>query len=139
MIRILLFLPFAYLLSCANSPIANILKPQPEVIRNELCYETPFMKVMQVLDNGILAYLCQTNFQSNYSDVFEGCYISGDVVFMPLKKSQNDFVDEQKFILPQDKCFIADGTYKYQTTDGRGKTVRKIRIIESVKKNPDLK
>lgn len=91
------------------------------------------------MDYGILAHLCPTDYPSYFDNVFDACALKGDVVFMPVKKSQNDFVDDQKITLPDELCFVPDGVFKYSTVKDREKTVRKITIIEAVVPNPELK
>lgn len=142
MARILFFTFLITLTGCANLPTSKTsssIFSKPTVVRHEACYETPHMKVFQVMDYGILAHLCPTDFPSYYDNVFDACAVKGDVVFMPVKKSQNDFVDDQRITLPEELCFAPDGVFKYSTVSDREKTVRKITIIEAVVPNPELK
>lgn len=140
--RLLLFSILTILLaSCETLPTSKTsssIFSKPTVIRNEACYETPHLKVFQVIDYGILAYLCPTKYPSFYDDVFEACSVKGDTVFMPVPKSKNDFVDDQRITLPEELCFAPDGVFKYSTVSDREKTVRKITIIDAVVPNPEL-
>ena len=97
---------------------------------NEKCYDSPNMKVLQILNDGILAYLCPVADSRSRLDVFDFCHLNGDVVYMKVKSSENDYVDDQKVSLPADKCFVPDGTYTYPTKYER-KRVRKIKIMNS--------
>lgn len=140
--RILFFISLIALVGCANLPTSKTssgIFSNPKVVRHEACYETPHMKVFQVMDYGILAHLCPTDFPSYYDNVFEACAVKGDVVFMPVKKAQNDFVDDQKITLPEELCFVPDGVFKYSTVNDRDKTVRKIQIIDAIVSTPEEK
>lgn len=122
------------LTGCAGAVVApseTSHSDQAETFRNSKCLDSSKMKVFQVLDGGVLAYLCPTTYPSIYEDAFEACYVKGDTVFMAVKPADNDYVDEQKVSLDSDKCFTADGTYSYSTRDELRKRVRKIKIINS--------
>jgi hypothetical protein len=130
----LMLLTSVLLTSCAA--IQRVTATQPDKIRNENCMESPRLEVVQVVDTGILAYLCPVNFPDYYDDAFDACINKGDVVYMPVSQRKNDYVDDQKVTLPQDKCFSADGTYKFVSTKNIMKTVRKIKIVEAEVPNP---
>ena len=89
------------------------------------------------MNDGILAYLCPTEYSSIYDDAFDACIVKGDIVYMSVRPHNNDYVDDQKVTLPDDKCFIADGTYTYTTVKNLQKRVRKIKIMNSQIPNPD--
>ncbi len=105
------------------------LASRPKVIRGADCLESPYMKVLQVVDEGVLAHLCPVNYPSYYDDAFEACTLKGDTVFMEIPKKQNDFVDEQKITLQKNQCFVGNGTFSYTSADGRRRTVRNIVVV----------
>ena len=117
---------FGILTGCAQMQIAS----QPKNIRGENCLESPRLKVFQVLDTGILAHLCPTDYPSYYEDAFEACAVKGDLVYMSVPKKTNDYVDNQKVTLIKTQCFVGDGTYSYTRSDGHKATVRNIKILE---------
>lgn len=92
--------------------------------------ESPYLKVLQVVDEGILAYLCPINYPSYYDDVFEACVTKGDIVFMEVPKKQNDFVDNQKITLAKNQCFVGNGTYSYTSNNGQRRTVRNLVVLQ---------
>ena len=110
-----------------------------KTIRSDECVESPYLQVMQVLDEGILAYLCPVKAEYPYKDVFEGCWVKGDLVYMSVPPKDNHFVDDQKVTLPDDICFVQNGTYRYHTKDNIKKTIRKIAVVESQVPNPAYK
>ena len=120
------FALLAFLVGCAQLQIPS----RPNVIHGETCKKSPRLKVFQVLDDGILAYLCPTDYPSLYDDAFEACIVKGDLVYMPVAPKTNDYVDNQKVTLPQSQCFAANGTYSYTRRDGHTATVRKIKILK---------
>ena len=90
-------------------------------IRNEKCMASDKLKVIQVLDNGALAHLCYDGYD-HY-----GCNGEYDLVFLSVDSRDNDLVDDQKIVLPEDKCFLAIGRFFYESKIGR-KVVRKVKI-----------
>ncbi len=128
-----LILASSVLCSCAEfmTPSSSVYTP-PKMIRNEKCFESTYMQVFQVFDDGILGYICPSG------EYFDNCW-KGDLIYMPVPAKTNDFVDDQKVILNQDECFESNGTYKYLTKENVKKTVRKIKIIKSQIPNPDYK
>lgn len=116
------------LAGCAHLQMTS----RPETIGGETCMQSPKLQVLQVLDDGILAYLCPTDSRSYLaSEVpWHDCVMNGDVVFMPVAREANDYVDEQKVTLTKTQCFVGDGTYKYPRKNGDMATVRKIKVLE---------
>ncbi len=119
------------------------LASRPKTINGFECYDSPYIKVLQVLENGILAHLCPTNYPSYYDDAFEACAIKGDIVFMEVPQKQNYFVDNQKVTLGKNDCFVGTGTFAYTSSDNQRRTVRSITIVtdkpssaESAKSSP---
>ncbi|MBR6298211.1 MAG: hypothetical protein IKR34_03100 [Candidatus Gastranaerophilales bacterium] len=76
--------------------------------------------ILQALDDGALGYICPKWALDN-DDCSCGQFVYFDFNY--------DFVDNQKFILPKNYYFYADGVYKYTNKDNIVKTVRKIKLI----------
>lgn len=114
------------LTGCETMKIAS----RPKAIRGVECVDSPYMKVFQVVDGGILAHICPTNYPSYYDDAFEACVTKGDTVFMEVPKEVNNFVDDQKITLEKNQCFVGNGTYSYTSSDGRRRTVRNIAVLQ---------
>lgn len=93
------------------------------------CLDTKRIKVSQVLNEGILARLCFVDLRKFLNDPFENCNTEGDTVFLKVNPADNDYVDNQKVTLPENKCLVPDGTYSY-TANGEKKRVRKVRIAD---------
>jgi hypothetical protein len=130
------FLLYFLIVGCATpatpqeiikTPQAIIKTPQ-ETLRNEQCLDSNKLKTLQVLDHGVLAHLCPS-YPSYYHRAFDACRVEGDLVYMPVKQQDNDYVDDEIVQLSSDKCFTADGVYKYTTRENIRKTVRKLKII----------
>jgi len=115
------------LAGCSNLQLAS----RPNTINGETCMQSSKLRVLQVIDDGILAYLCPTDSQgySSSGDSWYDCVMHGDTVFMPVAPTANDYVDEQKVTLTKTQCFVADGTFKYPRKNGVIATVRKIKIL----------
>jgi len=120
---------------CETMKVAS----RPKEIRGAECLESHYMKVFQVVDEGILAHICPLNYPSYYVNTFEACSVKGDTVFMEVPKKQNDFVDDQKITLEKNQCFVGNGTYSYTSADGRRRTVRNIVVITEESPSPDKK
>lgn len=132
---ILLISSLVIAIGCAQIQNITSVEP-PKTIRSPNCIQSPHLKVMQVLDNGILAYVCPVTAEYPYKTVFEGCWIKGDLTFMEVPEEHNQFVDDQELTLPDDTCFVPAGTYKYTTKDNIKKTVRLIGVMDSQIPNP---
>ena len=75
--------------------------------------------VLQALDNGALGYICPKWALDN-----DDCR-SGQFVYFNFNL---DFVDNQRFSIPKNYYFYADGVYKYVNREKKKKTVRKIEL-----------
>lgn len=106
---------------------------RPKEIQGEKCRLSPRLRVFQVLDDGILAHLCPIDYPSYYDNAFEACVLKGEVVYLPVRPRENNYVDEQKITLPDTKCFAENGTHSYLSNNNMRKTVRKIKILEEPK------
>jgi hypothetical protein len=102
---------------------------RPKEINGVKCMSSPYLQVLQVIDDGILAHICPTSYSSVYDDAFDACVVEGDTVFMEVPKDKNFFVDDQKITLNQNQCFVGVGTFAYNSSGGRRRTVRSITII----------
>ena len=76
--------------------------------------------VFQALDGGALGYVCP-KWALNNDDCKCGQFVYFDFNF--------DFVDNQRFTLPKNYYFYAEGVYKYTNKDNVMKTVRKVNLI----------
>lgn len=76
--------------------------------------------IFQALDGGALGYICP-KWALDSGDCREGQFVYFDFNY--------DFVDNQRFTLPKNYYFYADGVYKYTNKDNIYKTVRKVSII----------
>lgn len=96
--------------------LSNICFPQDinRIISNKRAL------IIQALDSGALGYICP-KWALDSSDCREGQFVYFDFNY--------DFVDNQRFTLPKNYYFYADGVYKYTNKDNIYKTVRKIGII----------
>ena len=109
----------------------------PEIIRSKKCFGYNKIEIFQVVADGALANVCSDD-NSIDGDEFRNCY-KGDIVFLEVEEKDNDFVDNQKLKLPDDKCFMANGRLAYTANNGMNKVIRKIKIIDAYIKNPTKK
>lgn len=105
-------------------------------IRSEKCLDSSKLKVLQVVDDGVLAFRCPTDYPSYYNDAFEACTVKGELSYLPVPTGENDYVDGQRVTLDKTKCFANDGTYSYTAKNDVKKTVRRIRVIDAQVPNP---
>lgn len=114
---------------------------EPTTVRDSRCYQSPHLKVFQVLDDGALAHICPAVSPYYTLSVFEACF-SGDLVFLKnstrLRSVAGSLVDDQKITLDETKCFVPSGTYTYFTTKDLKKTVREVELQEALIPNPRL-
>ncbi len=122
---------------CAQMQITSENFSRPKTINGETCVESPRLKILQVLEDGILAYMCPIDYPSYYDGPFEACMVKGDLVYMPVKPKENNYVDEQRVTLQNNQCFSEDGTFKYKSAAGVAKTVRKIKILVQADLQPN--
>ena len=76
--------------------------------------------VFLALNDGALGYICPKWALSN-GDCEYGQFVYFDFNY--------DFVDNQRFTLPKNYYFYADGVYKYTNKENIVKTVRRVSII----------
>lgn len=127
------FVIFAgWLLTPADAGAQKETAEQQIPATNQTCLSSEKMIVFQIIDEGILAHVCPTD-MPGYG---LRCQTEGDMVFLPVKPQENDYVDEQKVTLPANKCFVADGVFSYYTRDKKKRRVRKIKIIDAQPDNP---
>ncbi len=101
--------------------LANVCFAQNEhgVISNKRGF------ILQALDNGALGYICP-----KWALDDEDCQ-AGRLVYFNFNF---DFVDNQRFSIPRNCYFYADGVYKYINRENYAKTVRKIELYSKDKK-----
>ncbi len=75
--------------------------------------------VFQALDNGVLGYICP-----KWALDSDDCR-SGQLVYFNFNL---DFVDNQRFSIPKNYYFYAEGVYRYLNRENHLKTVRKIEL-----------
>lgn len=75
--------------------------------------------ILQALDEGALGYICP-----KWALGDDDCRTGKFVYF----NFNNDFVDNQRFSIPRNYYFYADGVYKYLNRENQTKTVRKIEL-----------
>ncbi len=98
-----------------------------KTIRNPKCEDIYSFQVFQVLNNYVLANVCDGN-SSDY------CY--GHVVYFQRERGKIYF-DDQRINVKQGECPIYVGTFQYVTRDGLVKTVPKVKIVDSEMPNPE--
>ena len=76
--------------------------------------------VFQALDSGALGYICP-KWALGDDDCKAGQFVYFDFNY--------DFVDNQRFTLPKNYYFYADGVYKYTNKKDDIRTVRKVSLI----------
>lgn len=77
--------------------------------------------IFQALNNGALGYICP-----KWAITDDDCRCGQFVYF----NFNNDFVDNQRFTIPSNYCFYADGVYKYVNRENQTRTVRKIELYK---------
>jgi hypothetical protein len=85
---------------------------------------SPYLQVLQVIDDGILAHICPTSYSSVYDDAFDACVVEGDTVFMEVPKDKNFFVDDQKNNFEPKSVFCGRGNIcvqqqRWSSTNGQ--------------------
>jgi hypothetical protein len=124
--KICIYALVAFLVGCETMQLA----PRPKTIHGRECIASPYLRVMQVGDKGVLGHICPTSYPSYDSNAFDSCIFNGDAIFMEVLKTQNNFVDNQKITLEKNQCFVGNGTYAYTSADGQRRTVRSIVILQ---------
>lgn len=95
--------------------------------RNLACSKGSKAVVFQVLDQGVLAFICP-RFNFEYDSDITACKIKGRLVYLT---HNNNYVDNQMIKLKRNQCFAEGGAYQYKNKEGDIKTVREIDIINS--------
>jgi len=99
----------------------------PKTIRNNKCENIVSFQVFQVLNNYVLANVC---------DDYSGNYCYGHVVYIQRERGKI-YYDDQRINVQHGECPIYIGTFQYVTRDGMVKTVPKVKIIDSEIPNPE--
>lgn len=133
----IIFLTGAAFLVFVTGCVEMQIALRPKAIRGQPCMVSPKLKVLQVLNDGVLAYLCPMNYPSSYEDAFDACIVKGDLVYMSVPAKTNDYVDNQKVTLAKNQCFVGDGTYSYIRHDGVKATIRNVKILEEESNSAD--
>ena len=93
--------------------------------KNDACTSGSKLLVLQVLDDGVLGYICpRVNW--DYSDFKTACRLDGKLVFL---SPDYNYVDDQLIKLSRKECFAEVGTYRYINKKDYRKTVRAVEII----------
>ena len=77
--------------------------------------------ILQALEGGALGYICPKWALGN-DDCLYGQFVHFNF--------NHDFVDHQRFSIPRNYYFYADGVYKYTNTENQTKTVRNIELYQ---------
>ncbi len=117
--QILLLLP-SILCACTQQEAMHNYSLPSQVAHNEKCADIQKYKVFQVMNDGALAFACETQYG------IETCL--GLVAFIPKKKSQI-YYDDMKVEPSSGGCIVYEGTYRYPTKGGIYKTVPKLKFI----------
>ncbi|MBQ4123794.1 hypothetical protein IJD44_08775 [bacterium] len=95
--------------------------------KNPECIRGRKFLVAQVLERGVLAYVCPIVNWHDYS-VKTDCIFNGQLVFLT---DNDNYVDEQIVKLNRKQCLVEKGTYQYWAKNDTRKTVRKVSIENS--------
>lgn len=95
--------------------------------KNPDCVRGRRFLVAQVLERGVLAYVCPIVNWHDYS-VKTDCIFNGQLVFLT---DNDNYVDEQIVKLNRKQCLVEKGTYQYWAKNDTRKTVRKVSIENS--------
>ena len=119
---VLLIFSFACETTSTTSTIENQVKKSSKTIRNPSCEDITSFQVFQVLDNFVLATVCQ------YME-YQHC-LGHTVYFQKEKGKGKIYFDDQIIKVKDNECVIFTGTYRYKTQSGY-KTVPIVKIIDS--------
>ena len=126
--KLLIVLIIMILLSCGTKQTSKSLqKEQSKAIRNSKCEDIQDMKVFQILNKFVLAYICDNSYLKNRALSRLSC--NGPVVYIQ-KEQGKIYYDDQIISVKDDECVIFTGTYKYKANFGLMKTVPKVKIIK---------
>lgn len=96
--------------------------------RNPACTGSSKAVVLQVFNEGALAYHCPRVIWNSYSSYQTACKLEGTLVYLT---ENRNYVDDQIIKLNRNECFAENGVYRYENKKGDIKTVRAIDIILS--------
>jgi hypothetical protein len=117
--KILLFLPFIAC-ACTQQEVIQRVRAPSETSINEKCAEIQKYKIFQVMNDGALAFACETQYG------VETCL--GLVAYIPKKKGQI-YYDDMIIEPPSGQCITYAGVYRYAIKNGLYKTVPKLKLI----------
>ncbi len=120
--KVLLILPIL-LMGCVEG--SRVFAP-PETIINSKCETVYQYQIFQALENGGLAHDC-----SDY--LGDTCW--GLLVFIPAGKGV-EYYDDQIIRVPEGKCAVYEGVYRYTTKQDIMKTIPKVKMIDAYVPNP---
>lgn len=112
-----IFTLMLFVSACSNISQVGILGNVNNSERNKACMDMTQFKVLQVVEDGhALAFECNDG---------DYCYNNTVVLLTPQKGI--DYYDDMIVGLPDEKCAIQDGVYRYETKNKSIKTVPVIR------------
>ena len=120
-----LILPVIFVGCTHQSTLFEATHP-PKTIHNDKCIGHVQFEVLQVLDNGLLAYICRG----------EEYKWRRKLVFIEVKTRGAIYFDQQQINLPAGKCPIYTGSYTYKNKEGDRKTVAVVEFVDSQIPNP---
>jgi len=104
------------LVGCVDGHMSSLSHVSKE--RNKKCADIKEVKVFQVFEDGALASVCENSYST---------YCSGMTVVV-LRERGEDLWDDKRVKASKDKCFVYDGTYKYESKGAGNKTVPILRF-----------
>lgn len=128
--KTIFFILLVLLLCCCAelTPTAN-LTTVPKLERNPDCMSMHRFKVFQTFeDKYALAYECK-----NDDGVLKDSCLGAVVLLTPM--SGIDFYDDMLVTIPEKKCAVQNGVYRYETRDNFIKTVPRIEYGQRSEKN----
>lgn len=111
-------IPVILFTACETTQTHNNM-PGYSTTRNPQCEDINAFKVFQVLDDFVLANVCE---ERDYR------FCSGHVVYIP-KEKEKIYYDDQVITVKRGQCAIYIGTYKYET---KAKTIRTVPIVKFI-------
>ena len=112
-----IFTLMLFVSACSNISQVGVLGNVNNSERNKACMDMTQFKVLQVVEDGhALAFECNDG---------DYCYNNTVVLLTPQKGI--DYYDDMIVGLPDEKCAIQDGVYRYETKNKSIKTVPVIR------------
>ncbi len=141
----ILFLAIAVTISACETGHTHYSRPQyaqpapapkpepvrPSFIRNPRCEDVEAFEVFQVTDDLALASVCKRS--ASFSDDWS-CF--GYTVAIPKQKGKI-YYDDQIIVPPEGKCAVYVTTFRYETIQGRKKTVPVVAFVDARIPNPE--